>query len=261
MIVCTEYNFGAREVYERMGTVPLYTADLAAPTWPEEAGKWVRFARERGLAITYAAQPMTKPAGDFRVRREAHEEALRRLAELLGEDVPLRCILLDDEVEAHTPEAEALREMEQIAWTAVIKRHFPQVPLIRWLWSASGLYDRRAGKGWQPGRYWSGGGHREVVNQVAYYPDDIGAMITVMQTLVQEVRATGLPGCLTISLGAGYDANQKFGILDYDPRLSQAWGLLLAGMPEIQYVWLYPSPGHEKYQAAMAPHVEAFLHG
>lgn len=260
MIIC-EYNFGTNEIYERMGSVPLYAANLFVPTWREDAGKLVEFAREKSLTITYSAQPMHKPIGDFRLRRNEHEDALYKLSELMGSDVPLSCILLDDEVRASTDEELALREMEQTAWTTVFKQFFPNVPLIRWLWSESGLYDRRVDKGWQPERYWSGGGPRDVVHQAAYYPDDIMAMIEVIQTLSEESQETELPGCIAISLGAGYDAEQHFVPLNYDTKLSELWGSLLSVMPGVEYVWLYPSPGDERYLETMPSHLESFLTG
>jgi hypothetical protein len=260
MIIC-EYNFGTQEIYERMGSVPLYAANLFTQTWEEDTGKLVEFAREKNLPITYSAKPMEKPVGDFRLRRESHEEALNNLAGLMGNDVQLSCILLDDEIQASTDEELNLREMEQTAWTTIFKHVFPNVPLIRWLWSESGLYDRRVGNGWQPGRYWSGKGPRDVISQVVYYPDDIMAMMEVIETLTNESRNTGLPGCLTISLGAGYNAEQNFMALDYDIKWSQIWGLFLSMIPEIKYIWLYPSPGDERYAETMPLHLDAFLTG
>ncbi len=257
MNVVTMYNFGDRGAYQAMGTVPLYEVQLAATDWPEQTCKWVEFAHQNGLGVTYAAIPTrTKPHETLSQRMTRHGTCLDRLRQVLGK-VPLVAILLNDEVRVTTDAEAEARLLEATVWTAVFKGAFPGVPLIRCYWSLAGLYDRR--KGWEPGRYWDGKGPRDVVHTVCYYPDDWPSNVTQLVPAVQEARDESLPLAVTVSLGVAYDADQTgLQAVEYEVRASQAWAHVLR-LLGVEWVWVHPSPGDERYASTMGPHLHEFL--
>lgn len=268
MIICAEYNFGAWPVYQKMGTVPVNAANAAsAPQQSDSAESLCWKAVELGVPVTYSAIPMTKPEGkSFAERWAYHRQCLERLVAAAEKaSTSVAAVLLDNEVQATTAEAKEARFLEAMAWRAMIHEYLPTVEIINYRWNHCGYWIPGKAK-WEKYRYWGLDENgevvepRSVVDCVCYYPHRFRDTFIQVNTATQEAQKARLPLAVWFSLGVGYaDNGSTFGPVDYAVEDSAFYRQLLDRLAD--YVCLYPSPGHEKYQAAMGPHLEAFLGG
>jgi len=263
LVVACQYNFKTKDTYVRMGTVPIYYTQCQVPAGASDsAARWIRFAAEHDLAVTFSAQPMNSPRNTpFAERYAIYDRSLAVFARLVEEhDVPVRAVLLDNEVRAETTKAREARHKEALAWIALVKRHLPEVPIVQYQWSKSGYYVPRDGT-FKKRMFWSETEPRDYVCCVCYHPDDFWATIIQLEAASTEAQQENLPLAVYLSLGAGYDNRQRFGPRRYDVEITRLTAILLQNVPNLDLVVLYPSPGDKRYAETMPAHVDALLTG
>jgi len=262
-MVITPYNFKAWPVYDKTGHVPIGQANAAASKeTSESAWSLCRYAAEKGLSVTYSAQPMNKPEDrSFGDRWLFHRKCFEAVQEaVLLHGVRLDAILYDNEIKAADQEAQDERLKEAMAWRDLAVHYFPQVPLIQYRWNECGYYIPEKHL-WETHRYWSGPAReiRGVVDCVCYHPHLFRATWLQLSRAAEEAEETGLPLAVWLSLGVGYGEPGKIVPVEYPVEDSRFLGQLLSRVA--QHVCLWPSPGDPAFVEAMTPHLEAFLAG
>lgn len=259
MSVYSMYNFDPIENPKRcklMGSVPLGPNIVRQP---DLLDKWIRFALDNSLPLTFGVEPMHSPKDVEDAQRIIYyDQRCRELEKALRHyDAMLTAVIVDDERKAASEE-EVQKRADLHEYFHRMFKHYFDCPVYQYLWAP---FFNPAKQAVEPHRWWRGDETRDAVTPVLYWPQSPVDMAKALYIAQEYSIKSNLPLVPWVSFGSGYVWSTNTGFdtpfkkeLEYDTTHDRMLASLLRGLDIIAW----PSPGDPNAKLIEA-HLKVFL--